>query len=275
MIPFGFCLILNLQEIPSGILRFQILACILYRNIRNSNLILDIFLLIYIKSKIDSGVFSFSKSRVRLQFISFPCSRFQRIRIKLCYKIDFIRCTESTEITAFCISFTLIRCSNNDGGLLYRSCGNASTDNYRTILLIGRIFITRHTSSFGHSQFSFDVFLHHCLIITCMSFFFRNIDAVVEDIVRRHLQFTFYRKSGKVPHVFATATTQLIDDESGTFGKIRGSELHHSIRIGSSGIKISRSQTHALRSYQGIYLTGIITPGALRRETPPPSNQNQ
>ena len=275
MIPFGFCLILNLQEIPSGILRFQILACILYRNIRNSNLILDIFLLIYIKSKIDSGVFSFSKSRVRLQFISFPCSRFQRIRIKLCYKIDFIRCTESTEITTFCISFTLIRCSNNDGGLLYRSSRNTSTDNYRTILLIGRIFITRHTSSFGHSQFSFDVFLHHCLIITCMSFFFRDIDTIVENIVRRHLQFAFYRKSREVAHVFATAATQLVDDESGTFRKVRGGKLHHSIRVGGSGIKISRSQTHTFRSYQGIYLTGIITPGALRRETPPPSNQNQ
>ena len=249
MIPFGFSLILNLQEIPSGILRFQILACILYRDIRNSNLILDIFLLIYIKSKIDSGVFSFGKSRVRLQFISFPCSRFQRIRIKLCYKIDFIRCTESTEITTFCISFTLIRCSNNDGGLLYRSSGNTSTDNYRTILLIGRIFITRHTGPFSYCQFCMNIFLHLCFIITGMSFFFRNIDTVIENIVRRHLQFTFYRKSGKVTHVLATATTQLIDDESGTFGKIRGGELHHSIRIGSSGIKISRSQTHALRSY--------------------------
>ena len=64
-------------------------------------------------------------------------------------------------------------------------------------------------------------------------------------------------------------------DESGTFRKVRGGKLHHSIRVGGSGIKISRSQTHTFRSYQGIYLTGIITPGALRRETPPPSNQNQ
>ena len=34
-------------------------------------------------------------------------------------------------------------------------------------------------------------------------------------------QFAFYRKSGKVTHVLATATTQLIDDDSGTFGKIK------------------------------------------------------
>ena len=97
-----------------------------------------------------------------------------------------------------------------------------------------------------------------------MSFFFRDIDTIVENIVRRHLQFAFYRKSREVAHVFATAATQLVDDESGTFRK-----------VGGSGIKISRSQTHTFRSYQGIYLTGIITPGALRRETPPPSNQNQ
>ena len=108
-----------------------------------------------------------------------------------------------------------------------------------------------------------------------MSFFFRDIDTIVENIVRRHLQFAFYRKSREVAHVFATAATQLVDDESGTFGKVRGGKLHHSIRVGGSGIKISRSQTHTFRSYQGIYLTGIIPPGALRRETPPPSNQNQ
>ena len=108
-----------------------------------------------------------------------------------------------------------------------------------------------------------------------MSFFFRDIDTIVENIVRRHLQFAFYRKSREVAHVFATAATQLVDDESGTFRKVRGGKLHHSIRVGGSGIKISRSQTHTFRSYQGIYLTGIITPGALRGDSPPSIKTNK
>ena len=108
-----------------------------------------------------------------------------------------------------------------------------------------------------------------------MSFFFRNIDAIVEDIVRRHLQFAFYRKGRKVAHVFATAATQLIDDESGAFGKVRRGELHHTIRIGGSGIKISRSQANAFCTYQRIYLTSIIAPGILCQKVPPPSDQYQ
>lgn len=51
MIPFSFRLTLNLRKIPSGILRLQILTCILYRNIRYPNLILDIFFLLTSKVK--------------------------------------------------------------------------------------------------------------------------------------------------------------------------------------------------------------------------------
>ena len=263
MIPFCLRLILYLLEIPFCIFGFQIFTCIFYWNIRNSNLILNILLFVYIKSKVYTRILTFCKSCIWHQFFSLPCTGFKSISIKLCYKIDFIRSTEPTEISSFCITFTLIRGSNNNCSLFNRSCRNTSTNDYCTILLICRIFITSHPRSLGHCQFCLDILLHHSLIITGMSFFFRYIYTIVEDVIRWHFQFSLHRESGKISHMFTTTTTQLIDNESRPFGKIRWSKLYHPIRISCSRIKISGSQSGTFCSNQRIDLMDIVTSHSL------------
>ena len=182
IIPFIFRLFLYPLEIPPGILGLQVLAGILHGNIRNTYFILYLLLLVHIECKIDSGRTTFSKGSPRFQFISFPGSRLQGIRIKFCHEIDFVRRTKTTEITTFRISFTSVRSSDCNGSLFNRS--STPADNNCSVLLIHRKFIVCHTRSFRYSQLYLNILLYGSLIVTGMSLFIGDIDATVQYIVR-------------------------------------------------------------------------------------------
>ena len=60
------------------------------------------------------------------------------------------------------------------------------------------------------------VILYLCLIIARMPLLAAHLNAVVDNISRRHGESAFQRERGEVSHMGATAATQLVDYETAT-----------------------------------------------------------
>ena len=245
-------------EVPRGVLRAEVLAGILHRDVRDADAVLDRASPLQVEGEVDARLGALGKAAAARERVILPDARLGGFGVEFGDEVDLVGGADAAEVAALGIALAACGARDDDGRAVDRRRGDARADDHRAEGILRRVFITGHARARGYREVRPDALLDRGFVVAGMSGLLRDIDAVFEDVARRDVEASRQREGGEVAHVGAASAAELVDDEAAPLRKVGGGELHHAEGVGGSRVEVSRGEAHALRAGEDIDLPGEV-----------------